>query len=408
MDIMNNWQVETPRLKNILYIIGILGIIILGFHTFALLQKPFAVLFDLLSPFILAFILAYILSPLVDFIQAKLRLGRMAGTLLFFFLTLLLFFTIIAVVLPVILSQLIELVEALRAVIPRLMTAVSKNPYFDIDPNLVHTIENKLQNFQIDYEKIVGSILPAVKGAATGGISTVSQISMNIFQGIRSLIGFAAFLGFVAVLNFYLILDKDRIKPFFRKAIPPSYRERTIDLVDKMDNALGGFLRGQLLVALLVGLMFAIGLFFTGFLGFPALSSFAILIGTAAGICGFIPYFGPIIGVTPAILIVLLSTGPSWEVKLMGGLVVAALFIVIQAIEGMVLQPKILGKGAALHPLAILFALAVGSRFGLAGMIAAVPAACIIRVLIIEFYWKPVQGKDNAQLPDSTETASNS
>lgn len=394
-NLMDNWQIETPRLQRILSILGVLGIIILGFHTFALLQKPFAALFDLLSPFILALILAYILSPLVDFIQARLRLGRMAGTLLFFFLTLLLFFTIVAVVLPVILSQLIELVEALRAAIPRLMAAVSESPYFDIDPNLVHTIETKLQSFQIDYEKIVGSILPAVKQAATGGISTVSQISMSLFQGIRSIIGFGAFLGFVAVLNFYLILDKDRIKPFFRKAIPPRYRERTINLLDKMDNALGGFLRGQLLVALLVGLMFTVGLFFTGFLGFPALSGFAILIGTAAGLCGFIPYFGPIIGVTPAILIVLLSTGPPWGVKLMGAMVVAALFIVIQAVEGMVLQPKILGKGAALHPLAILLALAVGARFGLAGMIAAVPAACIIRVLIIEFYWQPVQQMEN-------------
>ena len=397
MNIMNDWQIETSRLKSILYILGILGIIILGFHTFALLQKPFAALFDLLSPFILALILAYILSPLVDFIQARLRLGRMTGTLLFFFLTLLLFFTIIAVVLPVILSQLIELVEALRSAIPRLMAAVSENPYFDIDPDLVHTIEAKLEDFQIDYEKIAGSILPAVQQAATGGISTVSQISMSIFQGIRSIIGFGAFLGFVAVLNFYLILDKDRIRPFFRKAIPPQYRERTIEVVDKMDNALGGFLRGQLLVALLVGLMFTVGLFFTGFLGFPALSSFAILIGTAAGLCGFIPYFGPIIGVTPAILIVLLSGGAAWEVKLVGGLVVAGLFIVIQAIEGMVLQPKILGKGAALHPLAILLALAVGSRFGLAGMIAAVPAACIIRVLIIEFYWQPVQRMETAE-----------
>src|SRR6056297_3313029 len=110
MDIMNHWQIDNSRLKTILYILGILGIIILGFHTFALLQRPFAAFFDLLSPFILALILAYIISPLVDFIQAKLRLGRMAGTLLFFFLILLLFFIFISVLLSVVLSQLIDLV----------------------------------------------------------------------------------------------------------------------------------------------------------------------------------------------------------------------------------------------------------------------------------------------------------
>ncbi|MFO7930844.1 MAG: hypothetical protein R6U97_05520, partial [Desulfosalsimonas sp.] len=93
---MNDWQFEDSRLKSIVYILGILGIVILGFHAFGLLQKPFAILFDLFSPFILALILAYIISPLVDFIQLKLRLGRMAGTLLVFFLLLLIFFVVIA------------------------------------------------------------------------------------------------------------------------------------------------------------------------------------------------------------------------------------------------------------------------------------------------------------------------
>ncbi|HMA68061.1 MAG TPA: AI-2E family transporter, partial [Desulfosalsimonadaceae bacterium] len=89
-------------------------------------------------------------------------------------------------------------------------------------------------------------------------------------------------------------------------------------------------------------------------------------------------------------LIVLFSAA-AWETKLIGALVVGGIFVAIQAVEGMVLQPKILGKGAALHPIAILLALMVGSRFGITGMIAAVPAACIVRVLLIEFYLQPLQ-----------------
>ncbi|HMA85797.1 MAG TPA: AI-2E family transporter [Desulfosalsimonadaceae bacterium] len=386
---MNDWQFEDYRLKTVIYILGILGIVILGFHAFGLLQKPFAILFDLFSPFILALILAYIISPLVDFIQLKLRLGRMAGTLLVFFLLLLIFFTVIAVMLPVILSQLVELVKTLQTTLPKLMAAIAKSAYVDIDPNLVRTIETKLRNTHIDYEQIVGS-LPVLKKATSEGLSAVGQISMGLFQAVGAVIGFGAFLAFVAIFNFYLLLDKDRVQPFVINSIPLKYRKQAADILKKMDTALGGFLRGQLTVALMVGLMFALGLFLIGFLGFAALTKFSLLIGTAAGICGIIPYFGPIMGVTPALVIVLFSAG-AWETKIIGFLLVTGIFIVIQAIEGMVLQPKILGKGAALHPIAVMLALILGSPLGITGMIAAVPAACIIRVLLVEFYFLPLQ-----------------
>ncbi len=174
----------------------------------------------------------------------------------------------------------------------------------------------------------------------------MGQISMGLFQAVREVIGFGAFLAFVAIFNFYLLLDKDRVEPFVINSIPPKYRKQAVDILKKMDTALGDFLRGQLIVALMVGLMFALGLFLIGVLGFATLTKFSLLIGTAAGICGIIPYFGSIMGVTPALVIVLFSA-TAWETKIIGFLLVAGIFIVIQAIEGMVLQPKILGKGAA-------------------------------------------------------------
>lgn len=396
---MVRMHVDDVNLKRIFYILGLLGCIVLGFIAVGLLKTPFESLFSLLSPFLLALILAYVISPVVSFLQKKLRLGRVAVTLLVFFLILLAFFIVLAILIPVILSQTIALVETLRGVLPKWMQAISANPSFNIDPDLVKTIEKRIENIQIDYEAIAGSMLPVVGKATSGGISTVGQISMTVFRGIRSIVGFGAFFVFVAILNFYLILDWDRVGPFLRQATPLKYRDRMFDILEKMDNAVGGFLRGQLTVSFLVGLMFAVGLFFSGLIGFPALTKFAILIGVAAGIGGFIPYLGPIIGVTPALLIVLLSGAPEWKTKLIGGLVVGGMFVAIQAIEGMVLQPRILGKGAGLHPLAIMLALAAGSWFGITGMIAAVPVACIIRVLLIEFYWTPLQqNAETAQL----------
>lgn len=394
---MIRMQVDDTNLKRIFYALGLLGCVVLGFAAMGLLKGPFEALFSLLSPFFLALILAYITSPVVTFLQKKLRLGRATGTLLVFFLILLAFFLVLAILVPVIITQMIDLVETFRELIPRWMRKIAEHPYFKVDPDLMKTLEDRIKNVQIDYEAIAGAVLPAVKQATSGGISTVGQISMTVFKGIRSMIGFGAFLAFVAILNFYLILDWDRISPFLRRAVPPQYRDRTFDVMGKMDIAVGGFLRGQLMVSFLVGLMFAMGLFFSGFIGFPALTKFSILIGVAAGIGGFIPYLGPIIGVTPALLIVLLSGAPEWKIKLVGTFVVGGIFVAIQAIEGMVLQPRILGKGAGLHPLAIMLALAAGSAFGITGMIAAVPAACMIRVLLIEFYWRPLNPELEAE-----------
>lgn len=102
-------------------------------------------------------------------------------------------------------------------------------------------------------------------------------------------------------------------------------------------------------------------------------------------------------GVTPAVLIVLLTPDVSWRVKLVTLGAVMTLFALIQATEGFILQPKIVGKGAGLHPLAVMFALLMGAQFGIAGMIVAVPAASIIRVLIREFFWLPIQSRDNLE-----------
>jgi predicted PurR-regulated permease PerM len=161
-----------------------------------------------------------------------------------------------------------------------------------------------------------------------------------------------------------------------------------------MDAAMGGFLRGQLTVSAIVGGLFAIGLFGIGFVGFPALRNYCVLIGTLSAIGGFIPYLGPVMGVTPAVLIVLMSGDVSWATRLITLAAVFSLFVVIQMVEGFVLQPRIVGKGAGLHPLVVMLALIVGAQFGIGGMVVAVPVASMVRVLIREFYWLPIERRE--------------
>jgi predicted PurR-regulated permease PerM len=230
---------------------------------------------------------------------------------------------------------------------------------------------------------------------ATEGFETVGKATMGFFSGIGSVVGFFSFLIFVGIINFYLIVDWEKIGPLIRKMVAPHRRERFFDVLNKIDAAMGGFLRGQLTVSAIVGTMFAVGLFGVSLMGFPALRNYCVLIGTAAAIGGFIPYLGPIIGLTPAVLILLLTMGVDWRTKLLTLVLLVALFALIQAIEGFVLQPRIVGKGAGLHPLVVLFALILGAQFGIGGMIAAVPLASVIRVLILEFYWLPVEHRES-------------
>jgi predicted PurR-regulated permease PerM len=153
----------------------------------------------------------------------------------------------------------------------------------------------------------------------------------------------------------------------------------------KVDKSLAGYLRGQLLVASIVGTVYGSGLMFLG------IGTYAILIGFVAGVANLIPYIGPILGFIPAFLWVLVSGSyPEVMDKVWATGYILLLTMFVQALDGFVLHPRIAGQGAELHPLAIMLALIAGGQLGLGGMILAVPAAIMIRVLLEELWWKPL------------------
>jgi predicted PurR-regulated permease PerM len=311
------------------------------------------------------------------------------GTLVLYMIIFLVIFLLLAFLIPKVVSQLIELFEILKTSIPVLLDKLAENPYIKLDRDLIDTLRQKIQDIQMDYEKIVAMVVPGLKRLASGGFEAVGMATRSIFSGVGSVIGFFSFIAFVGIINFYLIIDWEKIPRIVRKMVPLKMRDRAFDILDKIDRAVGGFLRGQLTVSIIVGSLFATGLFIMGFMGFPTLRNYSVLIGTAAAIGGFIPYLGAIIGVAPAILIILF-TGVSWASKLIALVVVVGLFSAIQAIEGFILQPRIVGRGAGLHPLVVMLALITGAQFGIGGMILAVPLASILRVIVLEFYWKPL------------------
>jgi predicted PurR-regulated permease PerM len=387
---MTELKIADPFLRKIVYALGVMAVIVFGFYTLRLIRGLLVFSLDVLSPFLVGLVAAYILAPVVIRLQHQFKLGRVLGTLLVYLIIFLIISLILFFLIPTIMSQLIRLSDALRDAVPALLKWLSENEYVKMDSNFIKSIQETLAKIKIDYEQIASSILPALQKIASGGFSAALGVVKEAFSSLRAVIAFAVFLVFVGIINFYLILDWERIGPFIRKMVPPKHRDRVFHILERMDFAVGGFLRGQIIVAAIIGTSFTVGLFGLGFMGFPALHRFAILIGTVAGVTEFIPYLGSVIGVTPAILIVLFSGGVTWTIKVIALIAVLSLFSLIHAVEGFILQPKIVGKGAGLHPILVLLALFIGAHFGIGGMIIAVPVCAIIRVLIHELYWVPV------------------
>jgi predicted PurR-regulated permease PerM len=391
---MNGITISDRFLRGIVYTSGVMIAIALGFYTFGLLKTSIVFVLNVLSPFLASLLLAYILAPIVIRLHQNLKLGRIVGTLLLYLMVFVIMFLLMAFLIPKIFQELSGLFEAIKEGMPKFIAWLSENTSLKLDSEFIRNLREEIENIEIDYQKIAASILPTIQKIASGGFSAIGGATKGFFSGIGFMVSFFSFMVFVAIISFYFIVDWEKIRPTINKMVPPKYREKTFDILDKIDEAMGGFLRGQLTVAVIVGMMFAAGLFGMGFIGFPALTNYAILIGTAAGVAGFIPYLGAIIGVAPAILIILLTGGVAWSTKLITFGAVLGLFAVIQAIEGFVLQPRIIGKSAGLHPLVVILALIIGAQFGIGGLIIAVPLASVIRVLVREFYWIPIERRE--------------
>jgi predicted PurR-regulated permease PerM len=193
-------------------------------------------------------------------------------------------------------------------------------------------------------------------------------------NAIAVLLGTFAFIGaciIVPVLGAYLLNDSEMIKRFFMGFIPQRNREATLSLLAELEEVIGGFIRGQLLVGVTVGILIAIGLTLVG-------EPYAILIGAVAGLLDFIPYIGPAIAALPAVTIGFISGGVPLAIKAI------IVFVLANQAEGHLIAPNIVSRTIKLSPSAVVVAILIGAKlYGIPGMFIAVPVAAIIRVLLL-------------------------
>lgn len=307
-------------------------------------------------PLLLGLLVAYLLDPAVSWFERH-RRSRLFGVVVITAALALTLVLIAVFLVPALGHQLEKLADRLpeyqkqmRSQLEPLFARVEARYPAEIENLQARMVEGIRENFF----KLAGSIGRAVKGVFT-----------NLFGFVLALLNFV----FVPVFAFYLLVDLPKLKRALLALVPIAYQEVVVARVSEVDRAISSFVRGQLVIALILAAINAIGLMI---LDVP----FGLGIGLIAGLANMIPYMALVVGLAPALA---LAWAEHQElVRLLG---VVAVFGGAQALEGMFLSPRILGRSVNLHPVWVLLSIiAGGSFFGLVGMLAAVPVAASIQV----------------------------
>lgn len=311
----------------------------------------------ILTPFFFAFILAYLLNPLVNHFVDKGLPRSLAILFLYLFLGSFLFVTGI-LLFPLFFSEINRLVTSL--------------PMYTLD------VERTIHSLQSSYRS--ATIPPFVRSVLDSTIQKAEQwILHTIHTFIASL--FALFPGLISlvispILGYYLLRDAEKFKDRIRGTLPPLHREAYLTAFHRMDRVLAGFIRGQFMVAMIVGVLTGLTMTLLGL-------GYGVVIGVIAGVSDVIPYLGPVLGIVPAIMVALLQNPKMtfW---------VAVLFFIIHQLEGTIIAPKVIGDQVGLHPLLIIFVLLVGGELGgITGMLVAVPVGGLVKILL-EFLFEQI------------------
>ncbi|HEY4601208.1 MAG TPA: AI-2E family transporter [Cerasibacillus sp.] len=307
----------------------------------------FSFLWSVLSPFIIAGLIAYFLHPVVKKLN-ELNFPRSIAIILIYLIffgggTYLIYRFYPAFVLQLrdFNEHLPELLEMYESIIYQIYASTSWLP------ETVHTkIDHVITGLEAELEAFIGKLI----------------------ESITKVFSMVVWLTVIPVLVFYFLKDYQILKKGIQRLIPKRYLPDCVKLIQAMNDSLGGYIRGQLLVSFIVAMVTYLIFHILGM-------NYPLLLGIIMGLTNIIPYFGPIIGSIPVVLI---------AITISGKMVIYALLAVflIQLIEGNFLSPYIVGKSTELHPVMIIFALLFGGQLGgIIGMILAVPILTVVKVM---------------------------
>lgn len=345
----------------------LIGVGILGYWAYSYLVYPVRAIFP---PLIVATIVVYLLNPLVTRLERR-GIRRGWGTLLVYVV----FFIGVGLLMrwltPIISAQVAAFVRSVPSLVSRAGTEVQA---LADRANLTLRVEDLVNQIQANQDqafRFLGRI-----ASFTGGV---------IHAAVVVVLG--------PILAFYLLVDLPKLRRGVIAAIPANRRDEVLSVSHKLAVSVGGFFRGQLLVALFVGLASMLALWLVGL-------PYWALVGVICGIFNLVPMIGPYIGGIPALFIAFTTPAngggpfdfaPGWPLAIASAV---ALFAV-QQIDNHIISPNVVARTVKLHPVTVMLSLlAGGTLLGLWGMVFAVPAVAAVKIVGVHWWdtraqWPP-------------------
>ena len=344
------------RLINIGYFMAIIAVILLCTY----LLKEWKILnyigefLKVISPIFIGFIIAWFFDPLVTWLQKK-KIPRLIGCILVYLLMLGLFALVIYLLVPTLISQVKDFVNAAPAI------------FNEITEFIVGVIKKFDLNGMVNIKTVKTTITTTV---TEYGVKVGSEMPQYLFSIGKSIFGFGLNFILGLMIGFYLLFDFERANKALYKIIPISWKSGYKELTHRINTSLRSYVQGVLIVMTLVFITQSIGLTIAGMKA-------PILFALFCAVTDVIPYFGPYIGAIPAVIV-------GFTISPITGICVIISILVVQLLENNFYQPLIMGHTMKLHPVTIMVGLLVFEHFfGIVGMIIATPCIACIKVILL-------------------------
>jgi predicted PurR-regulated permease PerM len=305
---------------------------------------------DILIIIFVAILLSSALEPGVKFLQKK-KIPRILSIVLIYVCLFLVVSSALILLIPPLTEQIGQLAQSFPFYWEKLSAGFYSIREYSQEHGFLDNIQQALDSLQTSFSQAAGNIF-----------SLIGTVFGNIISFIL-----------ILVLTFYFLVQENAIKKSFRFVTPAKYQPYLSDLITRMQQRVGLWLRGELILGLIIGSLSFIGLWLLGI-------KYFLVLAIIAGIFELIPYIGPVLGAIPAVFIAFAQS--PWK-----ALFVLILYWLIQQVENHLIVPKVMQKAVGLNPIVVIIVILVGAKLaGFIGVLLAVPTAAALSVVVKDFF----------------------